>query len=370
MNVTQQQHTHPMPGERPEPGAGERLRQARNAAGLSVVEVGARLHLDGRTVRHIEADEYERLPAPTFVRGYLRSYARLLDLPPGPIMEAFDRHGFEPPALIPDISNHVEAHSGDFPVRLVTYFIVIGLAALVIVWWHNQRISEGVPSPDLALEAPAVPGPEPSEATRDAPREPPAGPQIAPRTAAREAGTGRPRSGAAPLPPAAPAAAATAAAPAQLAPPADAAPTSGPENPAPAAPQPAAASPSRAAVATPPAPAPAGAAAPLPNGADTAADVIRMRFEKDSWVEVYDRSGERLYYNLASAGDTLALHGQAPFRVVLGYARGVDIEYNGVPFDQTPYISREVARFRLGDAADSPPGPAAVSEPDQTPGGE
>ena len=82
-------------------GPGRRLSDTRQAANLSLGEVASRLHLDLDTIRALEADDYDRLPAPTFVRGYLRGYARLLDLPPGPILEAFDQRGLTPPELVP-----------------------------------------------------------------------------------------------------------------------------------------------------------------------------------------------------------------------------------------------------------------------------
>ena len=61
-------------------GPGQRLQSAREAISLSIEEVSARLHLDTRTLGNLEADNYDKLPAPTFVRGYLRSYARLLNI--------------------------------------------------------------------------------------------------------------------------------------------------------------------------------------------------------------------------------------------------------------------------------------------------
>ena len=73
---------------------GHRLREARLSAKISVEEVAARLHLDARLIDALENDRYGELPQPTFVRGYLRGYAHLLNLPSTPIIEAYDRHGF------------------------------------------------------------------------------------------------------------------------------------------------------------------------------------------------------------------------------------------------------------------------------------
>ena len=78
-------------------------------------------------------------PAPTFVRGYLRGYARLLGVPVGPVLEAYDREGFRPPDLVADISEEPENAASDFPVRLVTWAVVLVLLAMVVVWWNNNN---------------------------------------------------------------------------------------------------------------------------------------------------------------------------------------------------------------------------------------
>ena len=61
-------------------GPGARLRAAREAAGLGIGEVAEQLHLLRYFVQALEQDEYGRLRGDTFVRGYLRNYARLLGI--------------------------------------------------------------------------------------------------------------------------------------------------------------------------------------------------------------------------------------------------------------------------------------------------
>ena len=62
-------------------GCGQRLRAAREAAGLSVHDVAAKLKMPSRIVEALEAEDWARIGAPVFVRGQLRSYSRLLGLP-------------------------------------------------------------------------------------------------------------------------------------------------------------------------------------------------------------------------------------------------------------------------------------------------
>ena len=144
------------------PGPGRQLREARESARLSLGEVAANLRLDKRTIRALEADGYDRLPAPIFVRGYLRGYARLLAMPPGPIIDAFDQQGFNPPPLVADISERPQVHSTDFPVRIVTYLIIMGLVILVLMWWNSQQFT-----PVLVFHNPGTPAGVQPEAEPD-----------------------------------------------------------------------------------------------------------------------------------------------------------------------------------------------------------
>lgn len=111
------------------------------------------------------------------------------------------------------------------------------------------------------------------------------------------------------------------------------------------APQPAAAAPSGA----PPAPAaPVPAAAARATAASTAATPagggtpsarresdaqrpteLTLHFSADSWVEIYDARGERLFYDIGAADSVRTVSGMAPLRVVLGNAPGVAVEING-----------------------------------------
>lgn len=60
---------------------GQRLRSGREAAGLTQAEMANRMHLSVSYIRALEADDYDRLPEAAFVRGYIKNYARLVNLP-------------------------------------------------------------------------------------------------------------------------------------------------------------------------------------------------------------------------------------------------------------------------------------------------
>jgi cytoskeletal protein RodZ len=74
-----------------------------------------------------------------------------------------------------------------------------------------------------------------------------------------------------------------------------------------------------------PAPAPEPAAAPRAKAQSS----VTLRYSADSWTEVYDASGARLFYDVGAANSVQTVVGAPPLRVVLGNASGVSVEYNG-----------------------------------------
>jgi cytoskeleton protein RodZ len=78
-------------------------------------------------------------------------------------------------------------------------------------------------------------------------------------------------------------------------------------------------------------------------------DLIRFTFNDECWVEVKTLGGENLYSDLNRAGRTLMLQGRGPFRILLGYAPGVELEFNGEPVPLARYTRNNVASLVLGE---------------------
>ena len=70
--------------------AGIVLSNARVKRGLSLQDVADRLKLSRKQLEAIENDEYEKLPGTPFARGFVRNYAKLLDLDSAPLMAWLD----------------------------------------------------------------------------------------------------------------------------------------------------------------------------------------------------------------------------------------------------------------------------------------
>jgi len=117
---------------------GDRFRVAREAAGMSTAEVADELRLAEDIIKSLENSQLDSLPAPTFTQGYIRSYAKILKLPVDDILKAYDR-------LIPDkdapltVSTALAAQkdSSDFAVKLITFGLLI-VAIVLFVFWFQQ----------------------------------------------------------------------------------------------------------------------------------------------------------------------------------------------------------------------------------------
>ena len=120
----------------PSQTAGALLRSAREAAGLTLGAIAQQLKLAPRQVEALEADDYARLPGRTFVRGFLRNYARCLGLDPNAVLEllpaADQPAALDRPALQPTPRAIGELPSEGAPRRIWSR-VAIPLALLAIV---------------------------------------------------------------------------------------------------------------------------------------------------------------------------------------------------------------------------------------------
>jgi len=262
--MTEQQPTLP----------GARLRTERKRQNLSEQDVSARLHLSMTYLKALEADDYDRLPEPAFVKGYVRNYARLLGLPAEALVQDFQ-------ALVQDRGDDklvspvhmVTRERGPgwlWPAVIIAVAVVIGLG-----WWGTRGMGlpdelPGLSAPQTALPAPTGSVDEDAAQQAPLPQEPM---NVEAPTEALPEDNGA----------TAPASDAPAAGPTELA---------------------------------------LNEPAPL--------DVLQVSFGGDCWVQVTDASGDEIYQGQQRSGGQLALEGEAPFRVTLGNAAAVTVlQFNG-----------------------------------------
>ena len=69
---------------------GAQLALVRAQKGYSLEYVAGKLHLRVRIIELLETDDYQNMPEPVFVKGYLRAYAKLLDVKYQPLLDNFN----------------------------------------------------------------------------------------------------------------------------------------------------------------------------------------------------------------------------------------------------------------------------------------
>lgn len=116
-------------------GCGQRLRTAREAAGLSVEDVASRLKMPVRVVQSLEAEDWSRLGAPVFIRGQLRSYSRLLGLSTETVHVASGVAPVRPVELTPRTYVPRMRLVAEQSARRLVYVVITAAIALP-VWLH------------------------------------------------------------------------------------------------------------------------------------------------------------------------------------------------------------------------------------------
>lgn len=147
---------------------GETLKERRKQLGVSLPQVEEQLHIRTRTLEALEEGNYERLPNPGYVRGYVSTYARYLELDPAPLLAMYHAetghgrfHRIELPeqAVKPRHEQHALSWRAAFAV-----VAVIALASLA-VWGVMALIRGPEAPPPIAPEPTATVSPETSATT-------------------------------------------------------------------------------------------------------------------------------------------------------------------------------------------------------------
>jgi cytoskeleton protein RodZ len=272
---------------------GRQLAAARESCGLSVADVAHQLKLSPAQVEAMEAGNYQRLPGAVFVRGFIRNYARLVKLDPALLLADAERQ------LRPAVQPEPELqHSVNIPFptgrdfRWRKYAIVALLVAVVIFgFYRDDAIDAIVSSRQVALPQAQV------VAQQHAVEEivvPPAA--VLSDATAESARTE-------------PAATQTEKIEAQK----------------------------KSTIST--------RTAAVTHEPDE--HLIKFRFDRESWVEIRDRNGRKIFSQLNPAGTEQAVSGRPPLTLVVGNAPGVRLTRNGQPVDLAPYTNVDVARLTL-----------------------
>lgn len=275
---------------------GRRLAAARESLGLSVADVARQIKLSVHQVEALEADDFGHLPkSPVIVKGFLRNYARLVHLDPEQLLAGV--HGL--PGASPEPKGRRrqrEVISFERPSHPWLKMLLGGLLFVAVM----LGIYEYSVDPDF-FRAPETITP------------------TAERPAPAPAGSAAPQKATAETPPAL-----------------TAAPSEGPGAAA-----------IGAAGAEPTAAASAVLASPSTAAAASGPGIVRFRVERDSWIEIKDRDGNKILNQLVKAGSEKSVQGIAPLHLVVGAASGVKVEWNDQPVNIVPFTKVDVAKFTL-----------------------
>lgn len=277
------------------PTVGQQLRTAREAKGLSASEVAHALKLSVHQVLSLENDDWSSLPG-TIVRGFIRNYARLLNLSSEALMDQLDILRMPPPQLdvVPSGTSITLPQASRVERRdlAVMFFglmlLILALLAYFFVpqdFWQsrmtglNQSVLPPKPTVSETVSSDSLP---PSSASD----------QVAPLGA-----TASPSIEASP----------------------------------------------QVSLASLASPEPVQSANPPSSSVSS----LKLSFSRSSWVEIRDRSGQVIFSQLNPAGSEREIEGQPPFALVVGNASGVTVQYKGKSIEMPLRSKEDVARFNI-----------------------
>jgi cytoskeleton protein RodZ len=287
---------------------GGRLKAERERKGFSVQKAADQLHLDAWVIEALESGEYARIGPSVYGKGHLKRYAGLLGLPPDEIIGAYENR---PPAAVevaqaPGLRMRAAETPDPAPpwatVAGVAVISVLAAAAAVLWWrpWQRHSAATAGPASGVMVTAPGI---GPPKAAGGGPAD---GSLADGNLADRAGGSGSLADGT----------------------------TSGGVH-----------APTAAAAGT----ADSGAS----GGTDAVAGLgharLRLSFSADSWVDVHDASGRRLFAGRGHANSVKTIAGNAPMKVYLGFASGVQLEVNNRVVAIGPqFVAGDVAHFEAG----------------------
>ena len=142
---------------------GERLREAREAAGLTLEDIATSTRIPTRHLESLETGDFSRLPAPTYTIGFAKNYAAAVGLDRAEIGDQLrtEMGGTRPATSIPS-----EVFEPADPARAMPKGLIIGtivavlFAALLFNWLSNRSLEgpdEAAAVNEAAAAAPAAP---------------------------------------------------------------------------------------------------------------------------------------------------------------------------------------------------------------------
>ncbi len=281
-------------------GPGQMLAEAREALNLTQKDVAKRLNFTVSLVVNIENEHFDnKLPA-TFTRGYLKNYARLVNVSEEDILASYELLDVAAAqqAEMQSFSRITEKQAENNRLMWISYFIVALLIASTVVWWMQEHESDAPSAVNNAETSSkqTVTMVKPINKPDDKAL-PSKSRQSLDSTAANLAKN----------------------------------------------------------IAAVPVKTQEVAKTPLTSETESAAvtetapviSTAVFKFSGDCWVNIYDATGERVAWGIKKADYVMKISGKAPFNVTLGKPELVSITFNGKPIDMSKFGAGNIAKFTL-----------------------
>ncbi|MCA6223089.1 cytoskeleton protein RodZ [Photorhabdus antumapuensis] len=320
--------------------AGQLLRQAREQHGLTQQTVADRLCLKLSTIRDIEEDNIPATMVPTFLRGYVRSYAKLVQIPEAEILAILDKHT---PAKTAKVSPMQSFSLGkkrkkrESWLMWITWLIILVVISLTGAWWWQNHIAQQKELISMADHSAAQIAQKKANAVDSSTESHDQVTQLP----TREQAASEPSSSAA------------------VTENAVAANNTGGHHKEVAQ---SAASTQNQVVKTPEIQ-PQTQTAPLPANQGTAQvpsvsennsavvadnNKLMMNFKASCWLQIVDAKGKKLFSGTKHKGDHLSLSGSLPYELTIGAPAVVDVQFRGQAVDLSRFIKESrIARLKV-----------------------
>lgn len=296
------------------------LKTARENKGLSIEAIAAQLHLRPTIVQEIEADNLEAVGAATYVRGYVKNYARAVQADPFTVQECLNKQlaNDDEPSM-QSFSRKTTRQARDGRLMALTYLIVFVLLALMVWWWFQKSSLETAvdysqPTAEEVAASVQLPDSSPAEpllvANQDSAVELISEAVDEASQLANEGSQAETDSTAVLSEPVLAEAVQSDTSSADIAP-------------------------SETVL------------APSVTTDATAGSSLKLSLTGDCWIKIADATGKTLVSDLRKAGSEINLVGAEPFSVTLGAPQVVNIQLNGKAISLEQYPSGKVARLTL-----------------------
>ena len=289
---------------------GEILRNKREEIGLSLDEITEKLNLDSNLIESLENNDFEKFKVETYLKGYLRAYSKLLGIDGDRIIKLYKESNPEKePEILPDVKPKNQKNSSDRSVKLFSYIIGLSIVLSMLIWYQknitikpdannnnignielnkNNKINGVDTSYKIITHSDYWQWPIDNipDRYRDS------GENDNSKSVKNEKIKDNIK-----------------------------------ENVI-----------QEEVLETEESPI---------YETQQSADTVVLNLRGDSWIEIYDREGNRLFLDLARSGKNYIINGDSPFDILLGAANEVSVEFNGSLVNIEPYIRYGIARFTL-----------------------